>query len=285
MQLDELGDVVDQVLRVAKRLQPLAGEPGTDHLVVVERHPATVLEPAGRRLADVVHEGGQAQREVGSVRLEVDRLLDHDEGVVVHVLVPVVLVDLELQRGQLGDEVVGEPGVHEDAEPGAGVVREHQLGELVPDPFRRHDLQPVGHGGDRSQNGLLDLEVELRGKPRGAQHAQRVIVEGVLGASGGAQRAGRESGHSVERIDEPKVGQRDCHGVHREVPAPQVSFERGSVLHHRLAGLTVVLLGAVGGDLTRQLSNPAPDRAEGLADVPDGIHMTRQQAFDLVGVR
>ena len=101
-------------------------ELGADELVVVEGDAAAGLEASGRGLADVVEQGGEAQHEVGPGHrlrrtvgraLEVDRLLEDDEGVVVDVLVPVVLVDLEAQRRQLGQEDVGETGVDEERQP------------------------------------------------------------------------------------------------------------------------------------------------------------------------
>ena len=53
VQLDELGHVVDDVVRVAQRVQALARHPRADDVVVVERH---ALRPvaAGARLPDVV---------------------------------------------------------------------------------------------------------------------------------------------------------------------------------------------------------------------------------------
>ena len=101
-------------------------ELGADELVVVERDAATVLEASGGGLADVVEQRSEAQHEVGtghglgrsvSGTLEVDGLLEDDEGVVVDVLVPVVLVELEPQGRQLGEEHVGEPGVDEERQP------------------------------------------------------------------------------------------------------------------------------------------------------------------------
>ena len=46
-------------------------------------------------------------------RLQVDGLLEHGQAVLVHVLVPVVLVPLQPQRRQLGQDPVGQPGVHQ----------------------------------------------------------------------------------------------------------------------------------------------------------------------------
>ena len=65
VQEDQPGDVLDEVLRVPQRLQPLARQLGADHLVVVERDPAAGLVPPGGRLADVVQQRGQPQHQVG----------------------------------------------------------------------------------------------------------------------------------------------------------------------------------------------------------------------------
>src|SRR6185437_11093744 len=55
VQLDETGDVVDEVVRVTQREQPLAGHPRADDLVVVKGD-ALRSVPAGAGLADVVEE-------------------------------------------------------------------------------------------------------------------------------------------------------------------------------------------------------------------------------------
>ena len=51
--------------------------------------------------------------------LVVDRLVEHGEGVLVHVLVVVVLVDLEPQRRDLGQHALGEPRVHQQPDAAA----------------------------------------------------------------------------------------------------------------------------------------------------------------------
>ena len=137
-----------------RALSRLAVELGADDLVVVEAHASGRLEPAGRRLADVVEQGGEPQHEVGSGHrlerpvgraLEVDGLLEHDERVVVDVLVAVVLVHLELQGGELGQHVCREAAGGEQLEPGPGRGREQQLDQLVAHPLGRHDLDAAGH--------------------------------------------------------------------------------------------------------------------------------------------
>ena len=77
---------------------------------MMEGHPAVALEAARLRLADVVEECREPQHDVGLrgrlVRgLQVDRLLHHDERVLVDVLVAVMLVDLELQPREFGQDV------------------------------------------------------------------------------------------------------------------------------------------------------------------------------------
>ena len=76
--------------------------------MVVEGHGAVLLEAAGRRLADVVHECREAQDEIGgghgAVRagLQVHGLLDDGEGVLVDVLVALMFVDGGDEGGYFG---------------------------------------------------------------------------------------------------------------------------------------------------------------------------------------
>ena len=72
-------------------------------------------------------------------------VLDDGDRVGEHVLVAVDRVLLEPQRRQLGQELLGEPGVDEEPQPGRRVVDDDQLVELVADALGRHDLQPVAH--------------------------------------------------------------------------------------------------------------------------------------------
>ena len=57
-------------------------------------------------------------------------------------------VVLEAQGGQLGEEVLGETGVHAEPQTGGGMFQHDQLVELVADPLRRDDLQSSGAGRD-----------------------------------------------------------------------------------------------------------------------------------------
>ena len=85
VQLDQPGHRGDRLLVVAHRLEPLGHHPGADQLVVVERHPSPGLEAAGRRLADVVQQRGEAQHQVrplaAAAALQRDRLFEHGQGV------------------------------------------------------------------------------------------------------------------------------------------------------------------------------------------------------------
>ncbi len=143
VQLDQPRHRLHRVLVVAQRLQPLRRELGADDLVVVERHAAARLEAPRGRLADVVQQRGEPQHQVGAghvVVLEVDRLLEHRQGVLVDVLVPVVLVALEPQGGQLGQDDVGQPGVDEQRQAdGAGGRRSTSFVQLVAHPLGRDD--------------------------------------------------------------------------------------------------------------------------------------------------
>ena len=177
------------------------------------------LEAPGARLADVVHQRGEAGHEVGPAAepvLEVDRLLEHGQGVLVDVLVPVVLVALERQGGQLGQHVRGEAGLHEQGQAEAGVRRADQLDQLVAHPLGGDDLDPAGHRGHRRDHLGGHGEAELGGEPGRAHHPQRVVGEGVLGGAGGPQ-------HPLGEVDDAAVevlelAARHAHGHRVEDP-------------------------------------------------------------------
>ena len=89
------------------------------------------------RLADVVQQRGQAQHQVGPVLLQAHGPLEHLQRVLVHVLVLVVLVDLQAQAGQLGQHVPGQAGVDEQLEPAAGPAAQQELAQLLLLALRR----------------------------------------------------------------------------------------------------------------------------------------------------
>ncbi len=79
------------------------------------------------------------QHEVRAVRLERDRLLEHGEGVGVHILVAAMLINRLGQPTHLGQAVVDQAGVDQQLEPAARVRREQQLDQLVANPLRADD--------------------------------------------------------------------------------------------------------------------------------------------------
>src|SRR5674476_662892 len=128
VQLDETGHRLDGVLVETHRLHPAHGHLGTDDLVMMEAHATrsvAVLETARGGLADVMHERGKAQNQVRSRHgrgrpfsrsLQGDRLLEHNQRVLVDVLVSVSYTHLELKCRQLGQDVVGQACLDEEPE-------------------------------------------------------------------------------------------------------------------------------------------------------------------------
>ena len=179
-------------------------------VVVVERHRPARLELARRGLADVVQQRREAHDEVGRVEdaagdLVVDRLVEHRERVLVHVLVVVVLVDLEAQRRDLGQHAVGEARVDEQPDAAARRRGEQQLRQLVAHALGRDAVDLGCELGHRGARALLDLEAELGREPGGAQHPQRVVAEGLLGSGGRAQGLREQVLDAAGRIDERRA--------------------------------------------------------------------------------
>ena len=291
VQRDQVGDGLDRRLVEVEGLHALARHLRAHDLVVVEGHGAIGLEAAGRRLADVVHEGGEAQDEVGgrnrTIRagLQVHRLLDDGEGVLVDVLVALVLVHSGDEAGDLGQDDVGNARVHHQLDAAARVGRNDESLELGADAFGGDDLQARGHGLHRVHDIHVDVEAQLRRETRGAHDAQRVVVEGLLGGHGGAQVAVREVGQAAARVDEGHLRQAHRHRVDREVTARQVTFERVAEGHLGLARADLVLVGAVGRHLDNQVAATTANRAKLLADVPGRVAPRRQELLGALGAR
>ena len=285
MQLDQGRDRVRLVAGELQRLHPLLGQLRADDVVVVEGHAAVGQEATGPRLADVVHQGGEARDEVRSAQpaLEVDGLLEDGQGVLVDVLVPVVLVALQRQGGQLGQDQGGQPGLDEERQPQPGVRRQHQLDQLVADPLGGDDLDPAGHVRHRGDDGRVDHEAELRGEARGPHHPQGVVGERVLGASRRTQQPLREVDHAAERVHE--LARRHAHGhrVDGEVSAPEVALEGVAEVDRGLARGRVVLIRPVRRDLDLERPLATADRAERAADVPRRVGPAGEHPLDVVG--
>ena len=285
MQRDQLGHLADRVLRILQRLHPLPGQPRADHLVVMEADPAVRPDRLGRRLADVVHQRGHPQHEVRAAVLQPDRVAHHGQRVLVHVLVLGMLVDRELQSGQLGQEPVGEAGIDEQAQRRYRIGAAQQLGELVTDPFRGDPVQVGGHAPDGGQYRRVDREPQLRHEPGGAQHPQRVVTETLLRGTGGAQPSFGEVGQAAVRVGERVSGYRHRHRVHGEVAPLQVVEQAAAVPDDGVAGDAVVRLGAVRGDLQAQAAAGRTDRAELAAGLPGRLGPALEDPERLGGCR
>ncbi len=248
------------------------------------------------RLADVVEQRGEAgdpEVELAEQRRDV---LDDGDRVAEDVLVAMDRVVLEAQRRQLGQELLGEPGVDEEPQAGRRAVDDDQLVQLVADPLGRHDRQPLtplDHRGDQLRNGL---EAEAGDEARRAEHAQWVVVEADLRRQRRAQRPSRQVGRTTVGIDERGVGsatdQLEGHRVDGEVTPAEVDLDLVGERDVRLARLVGVRLGAERGDLQRAHGAVGPlalgtDRPEPLPLRPHGVAPIAEQRLDLrrAGIR
>ncbi len=162
VELDQVADGVDLVVAELQRLHPLAGESwrrprrGGGRSPCRRRSKRRVLglPTSCMRAAKREHEvgaGGDVAA-LGEPRLQVDRLLQDGQRVLVDVLVAVVLVALEAcSAGSSGRTRSARPVSTSRLEAEAGMGRADELHQLVADPLGRDDLDPVGHlghGGD-----------------------------------------------------------------------------------------------------------------------------------------
>ena len=134
MEPHELLYVVNDLGRIAQLLHSLAGHPRPDDVVVMKMDPAGT-DRTRQGLADVVEERSQAQSPLRTC------LLDDGDRMRENVLVPLDRVLLEGERRQLGQELLGQPSVDEEPEPGRRAGQHEQLVELVPDPLPGDDRE------------------------------------------------------------------------------------------------------------------------------------------------
>jgi len=288
VQLDQLGHVPDHVVREAQRGQPALGHLRADHLVQVEGDPPVRQQGPGLRLADVVQQRGQPDREVTVKpvpRLQRDRLPQHGEAVLVDVLVPVVLVSLHPEPGYLGQNLVGHPGLHQDIDAEGRIGGQHQLGQLAADPFGGHDLQALGLVGHCGAHVVRDGKPQPGREPGRAQDAQRVVAERPLRRARCAQHLLPERLEAAERVGELVPGQPGRHRVDGEIAAAQILLQRGAVPHVRLARGPPVVLAAVRGDLEDRVALAQPDGAERDPDLPGPVGPAAGHRQHLIGGR
>jgi hypothetical protein len=196
-----------------------------------------------------------------------------------------VLVDLELQRRDLGQHQLGEARVDQQLDAVPRPVRAQQLRELVADPLGGDDPDARGqlpHGVD---GGVLDREPELAREPGCPEHPQRIIAERHRRLAGCGEPLADQVLDPAVRIHEPPLREPQRHRVHREVAPHQVVLDAAAELHGRLAGVGLVGVGAVRGDLDRQPVDPAADRAERATHVPVCGREGLQQLEDAVRPR
>ena len=219
------------------------------------------LEAPRPRLADVVQQGRQPQRQVGAVLLQVDGLLQDGQRVLVDVLVPMVLVPLQPQRGDLRQHPVREPGLHQqpDALDAGGARAAACSARPAPAPPRRcRSGRPCPSSRPSTSSATVKSSCA-------AKRAARIIRSGssekdASGAPG--VRSTRAARSSRPPCGSMKVfsGQRDRHRVHREVAADQVLLDGVAVGDLGLARGAVVGLRAVGGDLDLEAARRPPSR-------------------------
>ena len=113
-------------------------------------------------------------------------------------------------------------------DPAAGSSARDQPAQLVERALRRDRLDAARQraGRARSCRGF-DLEAQLAGEPRHPQHAQRVVLEGMLG-HGAQQCASARSALPAVRVDQrsPIASSGRGHGVDREVAQREVCLDR-----------------------------------------------------------
>ena len=204
----------------------------------------------------------------------------------VDILVLTVLVLRQLQGGQLRQHVVGQPGVHHQVQAGPRLGTEHQLVQLRGDTLHGDPLDLRGHVHHRLTHPRLHVEAQLGGEAAGPQHAQRIVVEGLLRGGGGVQHPVDDVVQPVQRVAQfvlALLRQLQRQGVAAEVAAHQIALEGVTVADLGVSGRPVVGVGAEGGDLHDRALVHRRDRAEVDAGVPHRLGDLLEDPADRLG--
>ena len=273
------------VVGEAQRLHPLAGHPRADHLVVVERDAPVVLEPPGARLADVVHERGEAQHEVragdGLVRgLELDGLLEHDAACARR---RPCGGGARRPRARAPAARAARAGRARSRTSRARPARGSSPSTSFTSSSRTRSADTIARRPHiaviASTTSGATVKPQRRGEPRRAHHPQRVVAERLLRRAGRAQhpgargRRGRRAGRRA-----PATGSRTAIALTVKSRRTRSSASDVAVADLGLARLAVVGLGAVRRDLELVLALAHPDGAERDADVPDRVGPARRRS-------
>ncbi len=278
VQEHQVRDVGDDSLGILQRSHPLAHHLGSDHLVVMEAHPpAAGFVASSRGFADVVEQCRPAQDQVGIALLEVDRLLQDGQRMLVDVLVLVVLVDGELHPGgDLRHHPLRQARIDHRVDRVDRELTADELVQLGADTFGGDAVDLSVHLGDGLPHARREPESELGDEADGTQHPQRIVAEGLLRCRrGGVDDTGQQRGHPVERIAEvlgaPPGTDTHGHRVDGEVAADEIVFEGLAEGDLRIAADLVVRVGAECGDLDLVVALADADRAELDPDIPERV--------------
>ncbi len=113
------------------------------------------------------------------------------------------------------------------ADRGPGHGRLEHPHELIPHPLGRNPRQVVARGSDLFNRFGFHAQPELGRQANGPQGADRVTGDSSFRA--GAQSPVLQVLQAAQRIDQVLVAhQRQRERIDREVPLPQIDFNRGS---------------------------------------------------------
>jgi hypothetical protein len=257
---------------------------------MVETHAAVGFMASGSGLADVVQQRRPPQHQIGSAIgrgvLQLDRLAQHGQRMLVDVFVLVVFVDGHPHATDLRQHHISHAGLHQQVDTCGRVLAEQQLVQFGGHPFGSDPGQLRRHVFNGCPHPRRDGETQLRDEPGSAQHPERVVPERHLWRSRRVQYTvaqRRQPARGVDEVAWPGRCQTHCHGVHGEVTADQVVFDAVAETHLRVSRHLVVAVGAKGRDLQPGLVLTDADGAELDAGVPDRVRPRPHDLLNFVG--
>ena len=155
-----------------------------------------------------------------------------------------VLLLHDVEGSQFGQDDIQQSTALQVDKAFAGLGREDDFVQFVLDTLAADDLDPVGHPLQRLERLVLDLEVQLGGKPYAAHHPQGIIRERDAGFQWSGDDAVlqiRQTVKGVDQFTEPVLVQTDSHRIDGEVATVLVILQR-TVLNDGLTRVVTITL-------------------------------------------
>ena len=156
----------------------LRDHPGADHFVAMKGPAGAFFKFLGGGFTDVMQQSGPAEPQI--IRM-LRYIVHYLESMVEVILMPFIIYIFRTgQSCQLRQDELQQAGPEQQIKADGRLGTHQYLIQLHGHPFAANDPDPVRFRLNAIKAFFLHVEIQLRGKPDGTHHPQRIIAEGLL---------------------------------------------------------------------------------------------------------